>query len=81
MSDMIRQLMGQRRGPVGMGNNPSPFPIPYRDQYTDMIEKLTPDEEPGAGQPMLGPGQPSDEQDARLKALLQKENMQRGMFR
>ena len=29
MSDLIRKMMGQNRGPIGLGNNPSPFQIPY----------------------------------------------------
>jgi hypothetical protein len=31
MSDLIRQMMGQTRGPIGLGNNPSPFQIPVPD--------------------------------------------------
>lgn len=40
MSDLIRQYMGLRRGPVGLGNNPSPFPI----QMPDIPEPAMPDQ-------------------------------------
>lgn len=50
MSEMIRQLLGQRRGPMGLGNNPSPFPIPTPDY--DMIEQPAGPEEPGGEQGM-----------------------------
>jgi hypothetical protein len=43
MSDLIRSMMGMRRAPVGMGNNPSPFPIAYPSDVPQ--EPAMPEEE------------------------------------
>ena len=43
MSDLIRKMMGQNRGPIGLGNNPSPFQIPYPSdgpQEPEMPEEM-----------------------------------------
>lgn len=31
MSDIIRRMLLRQNGPVGLGNNPSPFPVPMPD--------------------------------------------------
>jgi hypothetical protein len=54
MSDLIRSMMGMRRSPVGMGNNPSPFPIdvpqePEMPDFTSQIQDIMMDQRRGSG--------------------------------
>lgn len=85
MSDLIRQYMGLRRGPIGLPNNPSPFPVgqpesglqPPPDFSQDMrrMESMSPD----ALQRMMMEGQ--DSYSESLKRLQRNAEQSRDTTR
>lgn len=67
MSDFIRQMVGQRRGPMGLGNNPAPFQI-QQPGYSgmDALQQFMDSDERRRQEMMASPPRESDFPQGRM---------------